>query len=287
MRLRDHIEKLNYYVAALEFTSLREASKAIGIGQPQLTKVINQLEDLLECQLVVRSRSGISITQEGQILYDQGKRILSEVDQLEFSIHSDNQQLHGEITIGTYDSISRYFFPDFIKYMKAISPNLNINLYTGRSQDLIKKIERSQIDLSIFVGAPSSSLIKSEVVYTDYFKFYQPQTLDLAFSKTLIYFPGSVKNADFQSITGKYKNFHQCENLETVLSLTTSGLGVGLLPTRVAKGHLINGQLRQLPQKNTIAKHDISIARPKEKFTQEAALVYDEALRFLNIWSQK
>ena len=137
------------------------------------------------------------------------------------------------------------------------------------------------------MGSPSSNKIKTEVVYNDHFTFYQTQKIDPSFAKTLIYFPGSVKNADFQSITRKYKSFHQCENLETVLSLTTSGLGVGLLPTRVAKGQLINGQLRQSSQKTKIAKHEISIARPQEKFTKEAAFVYDEALRFLNIWSQK
>lgn len=171
--------------------------------------------------------------------------------------------------------------------MKSISPDLNISLYTGRSQNLIEKVEKSQIDLSLFVGYSKSSKIQTDVVYTDYFSFYQNQSLDPAFAKTLIYFPDSLKNVDFNSITRKYTIFHQCENLETVLSLTTSGLGVGLLPTRVAKAHLIGGQLRQISQKNKIAKHEISIARPKDNFTQEAAFVYEEVLRFLNIWSQK
>lgn len=287
MRLRDHVEKLNYYVAAVEHGTLRKASQAIGIGQPQLTKVINQLEDLLQTQLVIRSRKGITTTQEGEKLYKDGKNLLKEVDRLEFAIHTKDIELDGEITIGTYDSISRYFFPDFIKYMKSLFPNLSISLYTGRSKELISKLERNQIDFSVFVGTTDSKKLETKVVYEDYFSFYQTTNLEKAFIKSLIYFPETVESGSFTSYLAKYNTFHRCENLETVLSLTVSGLGVGLLPMRVAQEYVLSGHLKQVNLKHRLSKHRISIAKPANNYSKEAAIVYDEVVRFLGIWSRK
>ncbi|MCP4912793.1 MAG: LysR family transcriptional regulator [Oligoflexia bacterium] len=286
MRLRDHIEKLNYYVAAIEHGTLRKAAKAIGIGQPQLTKVLNQLEDLLETQLVIRDHKGITTTQEGHKLYTQGKKILSDIDKIEFELHSQFTELNGEITIGTYDSISRYFFPDFIKYMKSLFPALNISLYTDRSSKLIEKLEKGQIDISVFVGDIKSSKIDNEVVYEDYFSFYQKKDLDKDFSKTLIYFPESLGDTSFEAFTKKYSTFHRCENLETVLSLTLSGLGVGLIPMKVAHEHIIQGNLAQINSKHRIARHNISIGKHSKDKSQETETLCKEILRFLEVWSQ-
>ncbi|ATH07098.1 hypothetical protein BIY24_03840 [Halobacteriovorax marinus] len=284
MRLRDHIEKLNYFVACVEHGTLRKASTAIGVGQPQLTKVIKQLEDLLETQLIIRSRQGITTTKDGQLLYEEGKRILQSVDKLEFSLNQSEEELHGEITIGTYDSISRYFFPDFIKYMNSLFPKLSISLYTSRSDDLLSKLKKGKIDFAVFVGKNRSKELVSKVVYDDHFCFYQSNKLEKSFTKSLIYFPSPLEGDSMKEMTKNFETFHHCMNLETVLSLTSSGLGVGLLPTKVAQEQILSGKLKHIYPSQKFAPHSVSIAKSKKTDSTEVSIVYDEVLRFLNIW---
>tara|TARA_R110002072_G_scaffold534_6_gene3991 strand:+ start:167970 stop:168836 length:867 start_codon:yes stop_codon:yes gene_type:complete len=288
MRLRDHVEKLNYYTAAVEYGALRKASLAIGIGQPQLTKVIKQLEDLLGSQLIIRSKKGISTTREGEKLYREGKKILEDIDKLEFSLLSSQTDLSGSITIGTYDSISRYFFPDFIKYLNSLHPELRVNLCTGRSKNLMKMLRNGELDLVVYVGESSSKKLKSEVVYEDCFNFYNAGNINNSFLDTLIYFPEALGESSIADIKKGFRSFHKCENLETVVSLSLAGLGVGLLPQKVAREYVLTAKLKE-NQENArrVLAHNISIALPLKVESVETDFIYNELARFLSMWSQR
>ncbi|MCO4793537.1 MAG: LysR family transcriptional regulator [Bacteriovoracaceae bacterium] len=288
MKLRDHIEKINYYVAAVEHGALRRASLAIGIGQPQLTKVIKQLEDLLGTQLIIRSRKGISTTQEGEKLYKEGKKILEDIDKLEFSIQATRINLSGNITIGTYDSISRYFFPDFLKYIKSLHPQLRVNLCTGRSKNLVRMLKDQKLDLAVYVGESKSKYMNSKIVYGDCFNFYNAINFESSFLDTLIYFPDALGDTPVDQLKRGFKSFHQCENLETVVSLSVAGLGVGLLPQRVAREYVLAAKLRENQKKaKKVLEHSISIGLRKNEQSFEVEFIYNELMRFLKIWSER
>ena len=289
MRLREHLEKLNYYVAVVEAGSMRQASEVVLIGQPQLTKVVMYLEDLLGAQLLIRSRQGVVPTKEGDQLYRFSKQLLDSADQFEFGLKSEGRRLAGVVTIGTYDSISRYFFPGFIKYLKGVAPQLDVSLLTGRSQDLIKKVRRGEVDLSVFVGECQKPNIKSQVVYLDSFGLFHSKGLEAQFLETLIYFPDAVGEAPLPTGAGRFKYFHRCGNLETVVSLVGSGLGVGLLPRRVAQEPMVSGKFVEVHGSQTkgLHQHPISVALNTKTESEVSAFVYDEILRFLGIWSGK
>lgn len=250
--------------------------------------MIQQLEDLLGAQLIIRSIKGVSTTREGDILYREGKKILQEIDQLEISLLANQRDLSGSLTIGTYDSISRYFFPDFIKYINSLYPQLRINLITGRSKNLIKMMRDETLDMAVYVGETSSKKMKSEVVYEDYFNFYNANNLDNSFLDTLIYFPGALGDTPLGTLKKGFKTFHECENLETVVSLSLAGLGIGLLPQRVAREYVITAKLKENQKRaKKVLKHNISIALPIKIENSGAEFIYNELNRFLSVWSQR
>ncbi len=287
MRLRDHIEKLNYYVLAIEKGSISQGARAAKIGQPQMTKVIKQLEEILGTQLIVRSQKGIEMTAEGQRVYDFSKDFLNQTDKFEFTLKSQQTSLKGQISVGTYDSISRYFFPDFIKYLKTLSSDLELSLYTTRSAQIIKKLKKMEIDLAVYVGAITDKNIISKVVYEDHFSFYRSKSLAPQFKDHLILFPQSIEQ-DTTSILKSFPHHHICENLETVVSLINSGLGVGLIPTKVAYQSVAKGMMVQDEEFSSfkLGLHTISVAINKKNMNETSQTVYDEIFRFLNIWSQ-
>lgn len=63
--LKDHLNKIEYFCIVAETGSLRKASEIARIVQPRLTKVIQELEEVLGVSLIVRSARGISLTKEG------------------------------------------------------------------------------------------------------------------------------------------------------------------------------------------------------------------------------
>lgn len=70
------IEALKYFIATAESRSINEAAQKLYIAQPSLTKSLQLLEKELDLQLFVRSKSGISLTNEGKQILPEAKQIV-------------------------------------------------------------------------------------------------------------------------------------------------------------------------------------------------------------------
>ena len=56
-----------YYVA--KYGSISQAAEALMNNQPNVSRTIKNLESELNCTLFVRSRKGVELTPEGEMLY--------------------------------------------------------------------------------------------------------------------------------------------------------------------------------------------------------------------------
>ena len=70
------IEQLYYFVKIAESGSFTSASLKLFISQQALSISINNLEKELGVSLFQRSRKGVSLTVDGEYLYQQSKRHL-------------------------------------------------------------------------------------------------------------------------------------------------------------------------------------------------------------------
>lgn len=291
MKLKDHLGKLEYFCAVVDAGSLKKASEKVFVGQPQLTKVVKQLEETLETTLLIRTHKGISLTKSGAEFYSYCRQILEKANEAERSIKSHEKDVSGTVRIGTYDSISRYFFPDFLKYLRATIPNVKVFLETGRSKTIYKKIQNGLLDLAVIVSEEKkSSKVEMKRIYTDSFGLYQSPSMEYICSDNLIYFPFPMNETEAAMKRFNFTQSIVCDNLETVRSLTEQAIGVGLLPHRVAQESVL---LRRLVQhthpkirKNEFDSHDIVLCHSKGSISVEASHVLSDLQRFLFLWSQ-
>lgn len=292
MQLKDHLNKLEYFCIIAEAGSIKKATEKAFIGQPQLTKVVKQLEDVLSTSLFIRSSKGVVLTKAGSELYTAAKKILKLTNESEFLIKSEGQDLKGSINIGTYDSIARYFFPDFLKYFRAVMPSINVFLETGKSAAMMDKLGKGELDIIVVVenGKHKNSDIQTKTIYKDSFGLYQSPTLTPDFNNKLIYFDYGPN--DTQKAMGSF-GFQEsviCDNLETVKSLTEQSIGVGLLPHRVAKDGILSKKLiphmHSKIKTNSFDEHNICIGYSEANNSPANQFVYSEIQRFLDLWSR-
>lgn len=59
--------KIFYYVA--KYRNITAAANALFLSQPTVSRTIQNLETELGCQLFIRSKKGVVLTPEGEILY--------------------------------------------------------------------------------------------------------------------------------------------------------------------------------------------------------------------------
>lgn len=289
MPLKDHLNKLEYFCIIAETGSLRKASEIARISQPRLTKVIQELESILEVILVVRSARGVSLTKEGKLLLEQSRQLLKKANEIEHNIRFGDTAPKGVISVGAYDSIARYFMSGFIKFITVAAPDLKFNMFTSRSHTLIEKVQSKELDLAIVVR-PTTKHTHLELtdIYSDTFDLFAAPSMSDSFRNTLIYLPLEINDPE---VSKKRFRFHQsvvCESMETVLTLAEQGIGVALLPTLVTKESVLAKRLTPFSHPNIrnrkFDSHSIAICQLKENSSPTCLYVAQEMKRYFEHW---
>lgn len=296
MALIHHINKLQYFCGIIEAKSILKASSIIGVTQPQLSRVVKQLEEELETQLMVRTSTGVEPTKEGQDLYTTAKKVIEDIQAAEHLIKYGHIDLKGELRVSTYDSIAIYFFPSFLKYLKASIPQLKVYVTTMRSNEVYQDIQKAKADIGICVDQDifNHRGIQKTVIYNDSFGFYQHPNLSPEFQDQVILFP-EASGIESRSAINDFLKSYQFQipivshNIESVKSLAETGIGVGFLPHRVARESILQGKLVPLKSQKSdsnLGPHSIVLCRRKSLNSDMVMALEAELMRFLSSWSK-
>lgn len=93
----DHY-RIFYYVAKLR--SFTKAANALMNNQPNITRAIKNLEGELGCKLFVRSNRSVTLTPEGERLFEHISIAFWHIDSAEKELLLDNSLQKGSISIG-------------------------------------------------------------------------------------------------------------------------------------------------------------------------------------------
>jgi DNA-binding transcriptional LysR family regulator len=287
-RLRDNLHKLEYFIKVVEAGSIREGSSMAHLSQPQMSKVIRQLEDSVGEILFQRSKNGVKLTRGGDILYQHAIQILRASDKAEALIKSSEHFIKGTVSIGTYDSIARYFFPEVLKFFKISQPELTIKLNTGRSSDMVKKLKAGELDFAIVVNASGYPKVARQSLYVDHFGLYTSPKIKSDFVNQLIFFDFKMNDVKNTASKFGFSALLTCDNLETVKALTEEELGVGLLPHKVARDGVMKGSLVPFShpriKNNKFDSHSIDICFGKYGESERMNYLKQELTRFFELW---
>lgn len=94
------VRALRYFVEVVRQQSFTRAAEALFVTQPTISKMLRQLEEELDCTLLLREGRRLHLTDSGQVVYQRGQMILQEFKQLELEIGDINQLKTGELRLG-------------------------------------------------------------------------------------------------------------------------------------------------------------------------------------------
>ena len=96
-------QNLNYYkvfYTAAKYKNISKAADALYISQPAISKTLSKLEENLNCTLFYRTSRGITLTAEGQLLYERIQEAFQILESGEEELHRMNELELGQIRIG-------------------------------------------------------------------------------------------------------------------------------------------------------------------------------------------
>ena len=94
-----HIRLLRVFRVVIESGGFAAAEVELNISRPAISIAISELESLLNMRLCHRGRSGFSITEQGQHVYQSALQLLSSLETFKSQINAINTDLVGDLIL--------------------------------------------------------------------------------------------------------------------------------------------------------------------------------------------
>lgn len=143
-------KQLEYFVKTSQFKSINEASAALYISQPSLSYALKSLEEELGFKLFHRSLNGIELTNNGKIILEDSKKILSIVNNWDSLL--ENKGDPEEIIIEGSGVVADVVIPYIISTYKQQYANVTLTAHEKIASQMIIKHPSLEDDSIILFG---------------------------------------------------------------------------------------------------------------------------------------
>ena len=144
------LRHLRYFVAVAEEGHVTRAAERLGIQQPPLSQQIKALETELEVQLFRRKPRGVELTEAGESLLIDARRILSEVEGALAKAQRTARGEQGCIAVGfTASAPFHPFVTRMIRDFRAAHPLVSLTLEESGTAELVENLRAERIDVGV------------------------------------------------------------------------------------------------------------------------------------------
>lgn len=145
------IRKLEYFLMVAREKTILGAAEVLHITQPTLTRQLKELEDELGRELFIRSKKGITLTQDGVLFRKRAEEIIDLVRKTEEEF-KENEDIQGSINIASGETSSISYLFGFIKELQKEYSKISLNIISCDGEDVIYKLEKGLVDFGLIVG---------------------------------------------------------------------------------------------------------------------------------------
>ena len=152
---------LAFFVAVAKAGSLTAAARTMDITTAATSKRLSALEDHLGVRLLNRTTRRVSLTHEGEVYFENAKRIIEEIEALESRLSSSRARPRGLLRVNAPLGFGRTYIAPVISAFAKRYPDVEVQL-TLTDRPLVMADEA--IDVGIRFGeVPDSRLIARRI----------------------------------------------------------------------------------------------------------------------------
>ncbi len=229
----------------VEYGSFTRAAEALGYTQAAVSQMVRSLETEFSLRLLIRTRTGVRLTQEGEQLYPLIQKYVAAYRELGDKAGEINGLDSGELRIGTFSSMSQHLLPGLMSDFSKQYPKINFSLRQGDNTTLPEWIKKGLIDFGFVYPEASAGLI-NRTIAQDEFLAVLPEghpyaereriPLSLLAQEPLIVVDEGHINTVLRAfsaagLTARVK--FRIHDDYTILSMVEKGIGVSLLPSMI------------------------------------------------------
>ena len=138
-------QKIKAILSAIEYKSLSKAADELSYTPSALSHIADNLEKELGVKILVRTPLGISLSKEGEELYDYMVALIEAEKNLISASTAISKAKENHLRIGTFSSISQKLLPEIIREFRIHHPDVNISVAV--EDNLQQWLENDMVDI--------------------------------------------------------------------------------------------------------------------------------------------
>lgn len=264
--------ELKYFIEVYQTKHVTRASLRLGVTQPTLTQAIKNIELKIGSPLFHRSKQGVHPTKFAVQFYADVMKLKGCWDAIKYDLDKGVNEIEGVFTIGCHQSVAAYVAPPLLKNIDLEHPNLSLRFVHDFSRKIIERIVAYEVDIGFVVNPFKHPDLVFKKIGDDRVAFWR--------KKLTPHLPRRIfadgQREEIEKLLGStFKKHFQgwkivdTSSLEVVRTLTAEGLGVGVIPERVACADSLD--LEIYDRKFPVRPDEIYLVYRKEVMTSKAA----------------
>ena len=160
------IRKYQAFLKVVELGSISKAAEQLGYTQSAVSRMVADIEEEWNLNLLHRSRGGLSLSSDGIIMLPYVKELCSKYQSMQERASELRGLDTGFIRIGSCASVSTQWLPSILKEFKKKYPGIDFQLQNMEYSDTEDAIRAGEIDCG-FISAPYAEEIDFTLLRRD------------------------------------------------------------------------------------------------------------------------
>jgi len=145
----DSFEGIIEFVAVAESQGFSAAAKQLGVSTSHVSRQVSRLEERLGSALLARTTRLVSLTESGQLYYQQCKELVNGLQQANEQVSLEQLQLSGTLRVSAAGAFAEQFVAPVLMAFAKLHPELTIDMdFNSRMVNFVE----DGIDFSIRYG---------------------------------------------------------------------------------------------------------------------------------------
>lgn len=299
-----HAAILRYFTTVAELGTIREASRRLHVSASAVNRQILNLEELIGEPVFERRRTGMQLTEAGEIVFRHCRGTLQDFARMRSEIDARRGRITGTVRILTLDSMTVQFLPQALARFHAAHPLVEMHVRSADPGATIGDVSRGEADIGFGfydTGRAGASVV--ERIRTPLQVLMHPEhplarkskvTLDQCEGHSLIYqyhstAVDSILGEDVQGFRERTSPVVTSNTLALTKSFILTGMGIALFTAVGFLDEITEGRIVAVPVDDAcLSSLEIALVVPKNRVSTVAATTLTSHLKMeLRQFSQR
>ena len=272
------IKQLTYFITIAESKTITEAAQKLHMAQPALSQSLKALEESVGVSLINRDKRQLSLTHSGDILYQEAKKIVKQIEITKHKVSSSNKEQVEIVNIGI-NTISSHLLLPVIRQMKKDYPQVKLNIHQNESNHLSQMIRKNELDFAIVRFPINTTHLETILLEEEpYYFICSKSTNKRTYIETLprrlmtpLILPSNQALGTYQTIlnqlTGYTKSHQQisgCSDMELLLTMVEADMGCSIVPQSALKDKSYDIDVLSIKDSTVSSSYGLIYSKDKE-----------------------